>query len=121
MMSKTLILSTLIVFSMSVAYASQDKSGCEIKRKTLKKQLEYAQTDKNERLITGLTRTLKNIKATCALEKRVQDKNNKPKIVKNNLADNSPSLKQADGKKRPRKPAKSNTMDTGKKVQAKQK
>ncbi|SFU89953.1 hypothetical protein SAMN05421784_14123 [Xenorhabdus koppenhoeferi] len=37
MMSKTVMLSVLIVLSMSVAYASQDKTGCKIKRKTLEK------------------------------------------------------------------------------------
>ncbi|MDC9598062.1 hypothetical protein [Xenorhabdus anantnagensis] len=51
MMSKTVILSVLIVFSMGAAYANQGKAGCEIKKTTLEKQLEYAQADKNERLI----------------------------------------------------------------------
>ncbi|MBD2811587.1 DUF1090 family protein [Xenorhabdus sp. Vera] len=94
MMSKTVILSVLIVFSMNVAYASQDKTGCKIKIKTLKKQIEYAQKDKNERLITGLLRTLENIKSVCSLEKRLKEKNNKPKTAKNNLADKKVQAKQ---------------------------
>ncbi|PHM27289.1 hypothetical protein BDE27_3739 [Xenorhabdus ehlersii] len=36
MMSKTVILSVLIVFSMSVTYANWGKTGCEIKKKRWK-------------------------------------------------------------------------------------
>ncbi|MDE1475763.1 DUF1090 family protein [Xenorhabdus bovienii] len=85
MISKTMILSALIVFSMSVAYASQEKTGCEIKKKTLKKQLEYAQADRDKRLIAGLTRTLESIKATCELEKRLKYQQHNPEPTKDRL------------------------------------
>ncbi|MDC9590467.1 DUF1090 family protein [Xenorhabdus sp. XENO-10] len=121
MMSKTVILSVLIVFSMSAAYANQGKAGCEIKKTTLEKQLEYAQADKNERLIKGLTRTLENIKITCALEKRLKEQNNNPETVKNNLTDGSPPLKQKNNKNQFRKSTKSSTIKTKKEVQANKK
>ncbi|CAM3768536.1 DUF1090 family protein [Xenorhabdus thuongxuanensis] len=89
MMLKTVILSVLIVFSMSAAYANQGKTGCEIKKKTLEKQLQYAQADKDERLIKGLTRTLENIKTTCVLEEFLQEQNNKPETVKENAENNT--------------------------------
>ncbi|MDX8000932.1 DUF1090 domain-containing protein [Xenorhabdus sp. Reich] len=120
MKSKTVLLAVLTVFSMSVAYADQDKAGCKIKKKTLEKQLEYAQADKDERLIKGLTRTLENIKTTCDLEKRLQKQNNKSETVKNNLAGNPQPRKQASSKNQSGKPTKK-AVNTGKKVQAKQK
>ncbi|WP_338884101.1 MULTISPECIES: DUF1090 family protein [Xenorhabdus] len=125
MMSKTVISSVLIVFSMSIAYANQGKAGCEIKKKTLEKQLQYAQADKDERLIKGLTRTLENIKATCALEELLQEHNNKPETIKDNaqnnttrnLADknNSPQLKQPSSKSQSHITPKSNKIDIKKK------
>ncbi|PHM46776.1 hypothetical protein Xmir_03895 [Xenorhabdus miraniensis] len=121
MMSKTLIIFVLIVFCMSVAYAAPNKAGCEIKKQTLEKRLQYAQADKDEHLIKGLTRTLENIKAMCALEKRLKDKINKSEAVKDNLADNTAPLKRKNNKKTPRKSTKNSTIKTGKKVQAKQK
>ncbi|MEQ1965649.1 DUF1090 family protein [Xenorhabdus nematophila] len=126
MILKTVILSTLTVFSMSVAYANQDKTGCKIKRKTLEKQLEYAQADKDERLIAGLTRTLENIKNTCDLEKRLKEQNNKSGSAKNGLADSTPPLKQQRSKIPSRKQAKNRATNpdkanSGKKVQARQK
>ncbi|MBD2796191.1 DUF1090 family protein [Xenorhabdus sp. 18] len=121
MMSKTVILSVLIVFSMNAADANQGKAGCEIKKKTLEKQLEYAQADKDVRLIKGLTRTLEYIKVVCALEKRLRDQNNKPEMVKNNVKDNitnkdnSSLLKQSGSKNQSYKPSKNNKIDTRKK------
>ncbi|OKP02731.1 DUF1090 family protein [Xenorhabdus eapokensis] len=117
MVSKTVILSVLIVFSMSATYANQGKTGCEIKKKTLEKQLQYAQADKDKRLIKGLARTLENIKTTCALEKLLQEQKNKSETTKDNaknnttgsLADknNSPRFKQPGSKKQSQKPSKS--------------
>ncbi|WP_244183449.1 DUF1090 family protein [Xenorhabdus kozodoii] len=108
-MSKTVIFSVLIVFSVSSAYATQSKTGCEIKQKTLEKQLQYAQADNDERLIKGLTRSLEYTKTTCALEKRLQDQNNKSETVKDNIKNNvkgnladkngSPSLQPPKSKK----------------------
>ncbi|OTA19510.1 hypothetical protein Xbed_02366 [Xenorhabdus beddingii] len=121
MMSKTLILSVLIVFSMNVAYASQNKSGCKIKRQTLEKQLQYARADKDERLIAGLTRTLENIKTTCDLEKRLKAQKNRPEAVKGHLTDKAPPSKRKNSKKPSHKPTQNSTTKTGKKVQAKQK
>ncbi|PHM35984.1 hypothetical protein Xmau_04385 [Xenorhabdus mauleonii] len=121
MMSKTMILSALIVFSMSSAYASQNRAGCEIKKKALETQLEYAQTDKDKRLITGLTRTLENIKTTCDLEKRLQEQNNKSETTKNNVSGKLPPQKQKNSKKQTRKPTKKIGMNAGKKAQPKQK
>ncbi|OTA14088.1 hypothetical protein Xvie_04014 [Xenorhabdus vietnamensis] len=121
MMSKTVILSVLIVFNMSATYANQGKVGCDIKKNTLEKQLKYAQADKDERLIKGLTRTLENIKATCALEKRLKEQNKKSETVKDNLADNSSPLKQENNKSQFRKPTKNSTIKLIKEVQAKQK
>ncbi|PHM62653.1 DUF1090 family protein [Xenorhabdus ishibashii] len=123
MMSKTLILSVLIVFSMSAAYANQGKMGCEIKKKTLEKQLRYAQADKDEHLIKGLARALENIKTTCALEEFLQEQNNKSETAKDNAKNNttgnstdknsSPSLKlkQPSNKNQSRKSSKSNKVD----------
>ncbi|MBE8597726.1 DUF1090 family protein [Xenorhabdus sp. BG5] len=122
MMSKTVILSVLIVFNMSIAYANWGKMGCEIKKKTLEKQLQYAQADKDKRLIKGLTRTLENIKITCALEEFLQEQNNKPETIKDNAKNNttrnltdknnSPRLKQPRSKSQP---PKSNKIDIKKK------
>ncbi|WFQ79118.1 DUF1090 family protein [Xenorhabdus sp. SF857] len=125
MMSKTVILSVLIVFSMSVAYANRGKTGCEIKKKTLEKQLQYAQADKDKRLIKGLMRSLENIKTTCALEELLQAQNNKSETVKGNAKNNttgnsadknsSPPLKQPSSKRPSHKPSKSNKIDIRKK------
>ncbi|BET95295.1 DUF1090 family protein [Xenorhabdus taiwanensis] len=121
MMSKTVILSVLIVFSMSVAYANRGKTGCEVKEKTLEKQLQYAQADKDNRLIKGLTRTLENIKIICALEELLQEQNNKQETVKDNAKNNttgnladknsSPPLKRPNSKSQSRKPSKNNKID----------
>ncbi|WP_338804273.1 DUF1090 family protein [Xenorhabdus griffiniae] len=117
MISKTVILSVLIVFNMSVAYANRGKTGCEIKKKTLEKQLQYAQADNDKRLIKGLTRTLENIKTTCALEELLQKQNDQPETGKDNAKNSttrdsanknsSPPLKQPSRKNQSRPPSKS--------------
>ncbi|AOM41998.1 DUF1090 family protein [Xenorhabdus hominickii] len=124
MMSKTVILSALIVFSVSVADANPSKAGCETKKKTLEKQLKYAQADKDERLITGLTRTLENIKATCDLKKRLENQDSKLDRKPNNSANNPSPLKQINNKNQSHKRTKNSTIERNKhnkKVQAKQK
>ncbi|MBD2782734.1 DUF1090 family protein [Xenorhabdus szentirmaii] len=99
MMSKTVLLSVLTVFSMSVAYANQDNSGCEIKRKTLEKQLEYAKADKDNHMVAGLTRTLKTIKILCYPEKHWQTQINNTEMVKHDLAASAPPKKKKKNKK----------------------
>ncbi|MCC8381822.1 DUF1090 family protein [Xenorhabdus sp. PB30.3] len=82
MKSKTMLLAVLVVFSMNIAYAKPTKAECENKQKTLEKQLQYAKNDMDERLISGLTRTLESLNSACEWERRLkvaQKQHSKPK------------------------------------------
>ncbi|PHM30054.1 DUF1090 family protein [Xenorhabdus innexi] len=98
MKSKTMILAVLVVFSMNIAYAKPTKAGCESKQKTLEKQLQYAKNDMDERLISGLTRTLESLNVACEWERRLkvsqkQLSKSKNNSVSTNTSNNSASPK----------------------------
>ncbi|MBC8943973.1 MULTISPECIES: DUF1090 family protein [Xenorhabdus] len=120
MKSKTMILSVLIVFSMSIAYANPSKAGCEEKKKTLEKQLKYAKNDKDKRLIAGLTRTLESLNATCEWERRLKNLQEQTPVHQSNSASDIPSNK-VNSSKNSRSHSKYKTKNKTKKVQAKKK
>ncbi|WP_416777127.1 DUF1090 family protein [Xenorhabdus budapestensis] len=120
MKSKTMILSVLIVFSMSIAYANPSKAGCEEKKKTLEKQLKYAKNDKNKRLIADLTRTLESLNATCEWERHLKNSQEQPPAHQNNSASDTPSNK-ASSSKSSHSRFEYKTKNKTKKVQAKKK
>ncbi|MBD2815624.1 DUF1090 family protein [Xenorhabdus sp. Flor] len=120
MKSKTMILSVLIVFSMSIAYTNPSKAGCEEKKKTLEKQLVYARNDKDKRLIAGLTRTLESLNATCKWERRLKNPQEQPSVHQSNSASDIPSNK-VHSSKSSRFRSEYKTKNKTKKVQTKKK
>ncbi|PHM64992.1 hypothetical protein Xsto_02454 [Xenorhabdus stockiae] len=116
MKSKTMILAVLVVFSMNIAYAKPTKARCENKQKTLEKQLQYAKNDMDERLISGLTRTLESLNAACEWERRLkaaQEQRSKPK--------NNPTSAKPSSQKNSQARSEQKGKNKIKKVQAKKK